>query len=200
MKKLLVLFGLLLVGSSAFAQVHQVRGNFLPGYYYTKEGQRAEGLIRHQYGTQTGQGPVNQIEFKPSDKAKPVTLTTKDIQAFVLGQDSFTVQKDFDINSFDHFQEDFMRVVKSGALNLYLHYATTTFPTRQPVLTYLVEKDGEFYRMVRPKNFSEQINLLISDNKELLAKVKNKDYTFEDLQVLIDEYNLWAAQKTVKSE
>jgi hypothetical protein len=198
MKKLLVLFGFLLSGCPLFAQVHQVRGSFTPGHYYTKDGQRVESLIRHVYGAQTGEGPSNQIEVKSTAKAKPVPLTTKDLQAFVLGQDSFTVKKDFDINQFNHYQEDFMRVVKSGALNLYLHYSTSTFPTLQPVLTYLVEKDGEFYRMVRPKNFSEQINLLIADNKELLRKVKNKDYTFEDMQVLIDEYNLWAVNKAVK--
>ena len=200
MKKLLVLFSFLLSGTSVFAQVYQVRGSFTPGHYYTKDGQCVAGLIRHLYGAQTGQGPANQIEFKPAGNSKAVSLTTKDVKAFVVGQDSFMVQKDFDINQFDHYQEDFMRVVKSGALSLYLHYSTTSFPTRQLILTYLVEKEGEFYRMVRPKNFSEQINLLIADNKELLQKVKNKEYTFEDLQVLIDEYNLWAAAKAAKQQ
>ncbi len=154
-----------------------------------------EGLLRHTFGNSWGDSPDNFITFKPAPEAKEQKLTVQDISAFVTGQDSFTVKQNFDINDHDHYAKDFVRVVKSGEISLYLHYSTVSTQTRKLVLTYLLEKDGELYRMVRPANFNDQLPILIADNKELLNKIKTKEYKFADLQKIIEEYNQWYAHK-----
>ncbi|MGV3541233.1 MAG: hypothetical protein ACO1OQ_15565 [Rufibacter sp.] len=186
-------------GQSVFAQVSQVQGSFLPGHYYPKEGQRQLGWVRHTFGGSWGDTPDNFIDFKSSpDAQEAVRLTVQEISSFVIGQDSFVVKQNFDINNHDHYTQDFMRVVKSGRLSLYLHYSTIYTRLRKNILTYFVEKDGELYRMSRPENFTEQFPFLITDNKALLHKVKNKEYKFSDLQTAIDEYNQWHAQQSAK--
>jgi hypothetical protein len=198
MKNCLVTALFLCLAASGFAQVSRTSGLFQPGHYYTHSGDRVEGLLKHSFGATWGAAPDNYILFKPSPEAKESKLTVQELSAFVITQDSFTVKSDFDINDHDHFDRDFVRVVKSGPISLYLHFSTVTTPVRKNVLTYLVEKDGELYRMVRPANFNDQIPLLISDYKELLKKVKSKEYRFEDLQIIIAEYNQWHAQKAAK--
>ncbi|WP_066835999.1 hypothetical protein [Rufibacter ruber] len=191
MLRIILSLFLLAAGLSGFAQTAiPVKGTYLAGHYYDRSGQRVDGLLSHAFTQPVKGAPANYLYFKPTPEAKEQKLTVQEVQAFVIGQDSFTVKRDFSINNHDQLPEDFMRVVKSGPLSYYLHYATANTPRRRNVLTHFVEKEGELYRMAIPKNFNEQIMALVSDNKVILKKVKSKEYQFKDLQLLIDEYNL----------
>lgn len=187
MKRTFVLCLFVVAGSAAFPQ------KFIEGHYYTHDGQRIAGLIHHSYMARFSSSPDNYIEFKATPEAKEQKLTTKEVRSFVAGNDSFIIVKNFAINGFAYYDEDFVKVVKSGRINLYLHYSTVTGSdgygvSTSTVTSYLVEKDGVLMRM-KKRDFKEKIGELFGDNKELLQKLRKKDLTYKDIEKIIEEYN-----------
>jgi hypothetical protein len=189
---LLTILGLALC-LTTMAQAIPGSNPFLPGHYYKKDGTRVKGLLRHTYGNTFGDGSDNFIDFKPAQQDSMQRFTVFDIQHFVIGPDSFTVKRNFAINDYEQYAQDFVQVIQHGSLNLYLHYSTKA---QRNVLTYLVEKYDELYQMAKPSHFQDQFIILIAENKELLKKVKAKEYRLEQLPTVVAAYNQWHTQRT----
>ncbi|MBC8112718.1 MAG: hypothetical protein H7Y04_16840, partial [Verrucomicrobia bacterium] len=133
MKKIVLMFAVCFLTSQVYSQ------NYLPGYYYTYEGQKIEGLIKHNFQARMSSKPDNSISFKKNESSKKILLTTKEIKSFVINKDSFALIKDFEINSVAYYKEDFAKVVKIGSITLYAHYSTGgSGMTYFELVTYLV--------------------------------------------------------------
>ncbi len=186
MKRILVLVLFVFACNAAFSQ------KFKEGHYYTHDGQRVDGLIRHHYQARFSAKPDNHIVFKENADAKQKKLTTKDVRAFVINNDSFIIVKDFVINGFAYYEEDFVKVVKTGKINLYLHHSTS--PNQgggygtSPANTYMIEKNGALQRL-NYKDFKDNFERLFGDNEPFLQKLKSKDLTYKDIEQIVEEYN-----------
>ncbi|MEO7210786.1 MAG: hypothetical protein ABIY35_07565 [Chitinophagaceae bacterium] len=98
-----------------------------------------------------------------------------------------------------------MWLQEEGKLNLYTEtqagigsprsFAGGTFtPFNKLDLIYVLKKDGINY-VIDPKKFVESITPLIADNDELVKKVVAKEYTYENIGALINEYNTAATKE-----
>jgi len=181
MKKNLLLPLFVLICSTAFAQ-------YVEGRYYTHDGQKVEGLVEHVYQARFGKTPDNYIMFRPEKGAKKTKLTTKDIQSFAIGKDSFVVIKNFELNSMAKYNEDFARVIKSGKINLYLFYTTKgTDPT--PVRVYLAEKNGKIVTMHHKDDLEQNLNTFFGDDKEFARKIQGNKLKGNEIEKIVEEYN-----------
>ena len=158
---------------------------YQPGYYYTKGDRKVEGEIQHIYHMRFGKGPQNYILFKGGDKGKE-KLTTSDISAFVIGKDSFAILKSFSVNNIVTLDEDFVRVVKTGKINMYMHY--TSRPSSSKEITTLLEKNGVI-RIFDRTSIDEVAKQFFGDNPALAQQMKNTKWRDFDLKQFVDQYN-----------
>ncbi|AFD06140.1 hypothetical protein [Solitalea canadensis] len=192
---LITLFFLFTNCKNASAQ----NGEWVKGHYYTWSGERVEGFLKHRFQAQFGSGPDNSLRFMVDRDAKRITLTTKDVKSFVLqierGKvDSFIVIKNFTINVFATYREDFVKVVATGPLNLYMHYSTVSTGskygvTTSPVSNWLVQKGESLTLIKNQSNFKEVMPQLVSDDTELVEKITNKEFKYRDIEEVIRLYN-----------
>jgi hypothetical protein len=86
-----------------------------------------------------------------------------------------------------------------GKLNLYLEIennasgsslesAASVTIYKAPTKTYVVRK-GDSTFLIDKKNFIATIKPVIADNKDLTDKVESQDYDFDNIDVLIRDYN-----------
>ena len=89
-----------------------------------------------------------------------------------------------------------------GKLNLYLEVSTSaegsktnydkksgyTATTTTLINTYVIKKSGVNY-LIEENKFIETIKPLIADNPEILNKIETKSYTYNNLVMLVKEYN-----------
>jgi hypothetical protein len=200
MRKVVCSFLLLLLTGVGYAQddyPYTYTPAFQPGHYYTHTGERIAGLLRHNYSARFSDAPDNSFTFRKDKKSKKVTLGPSEAKAFVIGVDSFTIVKNFSINDLAHYREDFVKVVKGGKINLYLHATTGGVPgsmTHFEAFTFLVEKDGQLMRM-KKSDFKDAMAPLVADYQALHAKIQAKELKYGQLEQIIEEYNNWCARK-----
>jgi hypothetical protein len=89
-----------------------------------------------------------------------------------------------------------------GKLNLYLEVSTSaeapktsydkktgyTASTSMLINTYVIKKSGVNY-LIEENKFIETIKPLIADNPEILNKLETNTYTYNNLVMLVKEYN-----------
>src|SRR5437879_4286581 len=107
-------FFLLLLSTSAYSQ-------FKEGHYYTKDGKRIDGLLDFRFGgnlfTNKSDGDCS-LAFKADKKSKKQRFTTNDICCFVIEKDSFAIIRNFRLNGFVSYPQDFAKVIEHGKINL----------------------------------------------------------------------------------
>lgn len=183
MKKLVFIFIFSLLFKSSFSQ------RYIPGAYYTPGGERIEGLIEHIYSAHFGQRPDNAINFKKTADSKKIKITTEEARSFVSNTDSFIIIKDFVISGDVRYKEDFVKIVKTGKINLYKHYTTGMRGTYvYKAETYLLEKDGKPVE-VNKRIFKDNFKSFFGDNIELIKKIESKVLSYDDLEQIVEEYN-----------
>lgn len=170
---------------------------FASGHYYTKEGNKIEGLIKFNRATFSAFGSKpSSIKFKASSDAKTVKLTADDITSFVIGADSFAIIRNFKINSISgDYVQDFAQVVETGPINLFIHKSSSsdgkaTYEHDNAVLSN--NKNGYFgiWNFVKQR---EEIAMYFSDRPDLVEKILNKkDET--PLQELVRDFNKGATR------
>lgn len=199
-----ILMFLLLVSTNVSAQ-------FKKGYYYTLNGEKVEGYIKHKIGDKEWMLEANNyIEYKPDKKQKSKALTSKEIKSFIIERDS-TMQRDSFVllnnlegKDFSNYSKDFAKVEIEGKISLYTHYSlkssrgslTNTgsgFVTMgggySKVATPLVRKDKKAYSIHNKAKFREVMINMLSDYPELQEMVTNKDFELKNLEALIEIYN-----------
>ena len=172
-------------------------GQFKSGHYYKKDGSKISGLIRFNYGgnalTDKSDGDCS-ISFKPDKKGEKVKLTTNDVSCFVIEKDSFAIIKNFRLNAFVTYPQDFAKVLECGKINLYLYYSLLPAGYVQlgnldsTVTDWVVEKDGKADKLTK-KIFKALMPLYLSDYPELLDRINNDELHYEDSEKIIKLYN-----------
>ena len=182
-----------LLGTLSF---FQAVGQFKPGHYYKKDGSKVVGLIKFHFGgnafTDKSDGDCS-ISFKENKDGKKIKLTTSDICCFVIEQDSFSIIKNFRLNAFVTYPQDFAKVLESGKINLLLYYSTVDtggqYSTISTTVTdWVIEKDGKADKLTK-KKFKELMPLYIEDYPELLDKINNDQLNYGDSEKIIKMYN-----------
>lgn len=90
-----------------------------PGHFTDAKGVMETGFIRAYPG---GNGPIKNegfIEYKETEKANPLKLSTSDLQSFVAGKDSFVVAHAPGNETWAKKDFDFVRVVIDEPLKIY---------------------------------------------------------------------------------
>ncbi|MEM8893874.1 MAG: hypothetical protein AAGC88_04795 [Bacteroidota bacterium] len=184
----LTLFGSLLPVLTSKAQ------RFKEGYYYTNEGEKVVGQVRHVFSAKFGNMGDNTIVFRERKGAKKLKLDSYEIKSFVIEKDSFIVVKNFKINAFANYSRDFAKVLISGKLTLLLHHTTATNGSgavmmTTPVTTYLINGQGKTRRMSTNKDFRQVLPTFLVGAPEIIEKIESKDYSKPHLRQIIREYN-----------
>lgn len=167
--------------------------DFQAGHYYTFTNTKILGLISVD---------CDLIYFKTAMGEKRVVLTAKDIKAYVIGNDSFTVIKKIYGPHEQYYDAAFALVISTGKLTLYSHCShwTNTAPSGAGGFSksesiaveafYYIQKDKVIYRIKRG-DFKDKVNFMFGDNVELMNKINQKKMGFNDFEQIIAEYNAW---------
>jgi len=113
MRKVLLLLCIFGITITAKSQTWQ------PGYFIDAKGVKYAGIIRPAPG---GNGPIKDeayIEFKESEFADVIPLSTSDLQSFVAGKDSFVVAKAPAKGKWTKMATDFVRIVMNEGIKIY---------------------------------------------------------------------------------
>lgn len=113
MRSILIILFLMLTFVSAKSQKWQ------PGYFIDVKGVRYDGFI---IPNPAGTGPIKNegfIEFKDADKSTPYKLSTSDLQAYVVGKDSFVVAHAPGNETWAKKELDFVRVLVNEETRIY---------------------------------------------------------------------------------
>ena len=132
-------------------------------------------------------------------------LTKEQVKSFVMGKDSFALIQNFSPSNLAYYGADFAKVVKVGAINLYLHTRRVTQSTGSygagiggvsaNILTetYVVKKNGSYsyIAIFSKKSFTYSFLPVIADfpilhTKASAMKPRNG---LSSLWSLIREYN-----------
>jgi len=103
-----------------FQQSHNVDEDFTPGYYYDNKNRRVKGWLKRAPDSDF-------IKFKEQKDGADIKLATDKCIAFVIGKDSFTIAKNFDIEralTTSHVDgTEFVQVLDSvNNVYFYAHY------------------------------------------------------------------------------
>ncbi len=157
--------------------------DFSTGYYYDSTGEKIVGWIKYSSRNTS-------FNFKKETENKSEVIKPIACKSYVIGLDSFIVIKDFDISSmfgeFHSKKEAFAEVVDQvGNLTFYKHVQVSnsnvniTFLVKADTTTKLVSFSNniEMFSKIAPEYFTAF--------EPLKNKIQNKEYTSEDLPVLI---------------
>jgi hypothetical protein len=172
---------------------HVCFGQFKSGYYFAKDETKINGLLKFQYNksgllTNKLDGDCT-LAFKKEKGGKRVVLTTDDICCFVIEKDSFTVVRNFRLNSFAYYPRDFAKILVAGRINLYSYFSTVSQRgVPRTVKDWLIEKDGKTDKLTR-KRFKELMPVYLNDYPELVSEIQNNSLRYKDTEKILKVYN-----------
>ncbi|WP_299683636.1 hypothetical protein [uncultured Dokdonia sp.] len=182
-KSLLTLVLIVFVTLSITAQQQKYRvSNFYEGYIITKDGNKEKGYILYQDETVR----YKKVVFKKERKGKKQRFSVKDIKGYkVAGETYHAIQyKDVVFK-----QSYFLLLEKEGCINTYKRRDIIDGEWQNEMILSL---DGDaISTQTFALGFAKKLSAFIKDNKELAAKVKNKEkgYRLLSLEAIIAEYN-----------
>jgi hypothetical protein len=183
MRSTLILIGCLLFNTLSFGQYKQ-------GYIVDKHNQVFPGLLKYK-GT-------DKVGFKESKDSKSEDLGIKDLKAFTIEEDSFItidyqdLVSEIRVNCFSKvilkgptdflFKEVYREVIEGWSRGEYRRVVTG--------LIYLV-KHNEVIYPITDYNFYVDMPKLISDHDALCKKIRLKEVSFQQIDEIVQEYNIW---------
>ncbi len=195
-----ILFLLISICSVALghAQVFNfdLSGEYQEGYYIDPQKQIHHGLIKFISGNDF-------IKFKTGKKEKPREFTSSDIAGFVVGKDSFTVVRDFEVPfglGGAHIDIAFAKVIKTGIVTLYF---SSTFVNGGPNMagsgnfsaiidSYLLQREADDPLVRVPDNpakFKKRLSEYFSDHAVVNEKIKKGTLAYEHITRIVEMYN-----------
>lgn len=197
MKKFLIPL-LILFPSLVYPQITGEK--FRQGFIIDKSGEKYEGLIRLQPGTQ--KEPAS-IVFKEGKKGKKEIYGTSYVKSFKIEADSFTVLRNIPMPGKKIRAADFAKVVLqgSGGLIYLLQYnveksdghAATEYRVTEENSKYYLQINGKI-AMLTPNSFKD-VSLVVGDCPDLRSRIANRKLKFTDLEKVVTEYKNCNAQQ-----
>ncbi|MBD80439.1 MAG: hypothetical protein CL840_16100 [Crocinitomicaceae bacterium] len=173
---------------------------FIKGHYYTYDGSRVDGLLRHKPAIFSATGSwASYLQFKKTMDSSPEKLTTTEASSFVMGEDSFGIVKNIKINQVQgKYEIDFAQVSIVGPMSLYFHKSSSSDGVNYFYHSkWILSNDGENFLCIY-KGIKKQRNdlaELFSATPRLKTRILNKeldkDYKtgFKGLLRFINKYN-----------
>ena len=171
------------------------------GYYWDLDGNKNAGTFEMYHSKPTGIGTFLKYYNNYSTDKKPLKLTKKNIESFVLGVDSFALIRNFLVTPTIKYLYDFAQVVEIGKINLYLHKRKSQQSGQGGSGTHfsiyykesIIQDSGTNpNKCIRGKKTVAKFLLpLIKNNNQLFSRVTSltKDEVLEQLPEIIKKYN-----------
>lgn len=183
---------LIILSTILFSIPFHANTDFEEGYYFSKTGEKIEGLIKLKKSDYSSfKKKFTRIIFKSSESSTTQSFSIEDIKSFVVAQDSFAIVKDIKVNHLNgKFEKDFAKVIETGDLNLYQHQSRVSdgsfFYDKEH---FVLSKDEETYLGIWNLNKQrEEISLLISEKPELMQRFLSKEFD-DNIPQLVALYN-----------
>ena len=186
----------------------------MPGYILGMAGDTIQGFIKYDY-------PVimqKRISFyAEADRSDPVMYSPENIWGyFVAGKKWIstnvimeTYNGPYSFRRFGILESDFgalmlLRIFNEGdklkkninstEAEKELKNIKLNYPDHSLDQLYIKKTDGDAELLTSKafrKSFLSKMKVYIGDDKELMKKIRNKDYTFKDIYEITPEYNQW---------
>ena len=195
-----------LVGLLLFAtcRVLAQSGEFRPGWYYDKSGGKISGFLNTSE-------IFSHLKFKTTlDESEFVKIKLSKFDAFVTGTDSFTVIRNFKVESewsnYTITATGVGKVLEVGNIILYEVYymgrnlngsATMSSGGSQMAgaqYVYVIKQKGTDKAIGVEKGIDDfvlQMNTFFRMNPELCERIRKKEFSYLKVQQLVHEYNEW---------
>jgi len=168
-------------------------GQFKSGYYFTKDGRKINGLLKFQYNkggllTNKSDGDCT-LTFKKEKGDKKIVFKADDICCFVIEKDSFAIIRNFRLNSFAYYPQDFAKVLVAGRINLYSYYSTVSEKgVPRTIEDWFIEKGGKMDKLTR-RSFKKLMPVYLDDYRDLIIEIKNNSLRYKDIERILKLYN-----------
>lgn len=186
MRNPLLVFLFAYIMCNAYGQDKWVKGT-----YYDLKGEKHKGLISRQKST------LSFIKFKSNDESAISKLSSTNIKCFTAGLDSFTVSHAPNLQ-----QYPFLRVVINWTLKMYVSRQTMVSLPSKSVPRYQYISDLYYYGSnpdnlteMKSTNFLDAMDKILTTKPELFKKIKLKEYTFNDMEEIVIDYNAPITEK-----
>lgn len=132
----------------------------------------------------------NKLRFYNSDQKK-VKLNMSEVKSYCRGKNVY-VKKATGVVGYPY---GYIKLIQEGYLSLYRYtYAAHTGPYDQPsgqtkTIRYYVAR-GQSFEPIKKHNFRKASESIFWDNKEILSKIKSKEFDYSDLLEIIILYNI----------
>lgn len=164
-------------------------------YYYSRQGLKLEGSIVFHPSLLQAKGSIKPgyILFNEAGRQKNVKLTSKDISAFVIESDSFTVVQNLKLSeNQSKGLEDIVQVVEKGKINLYVHASRTGSESKPPFLEVYILSIPAKQTLLCIYDFEkqqEQIGALFESNPRLKELILSGKVNVEAIPNLVKAFN-----------
>lgn len=155
------------------------------GAYYDLKGERHKGFISVQKST------PGTIWFKTESESGMNKLPAAKIKGFIAGADSFVVSCAPYLQLYP-----FLRVVINGTLKMYVSKQVMASAPAKSTPQYQYNTDLYYYGSnpdnlteIKSANFLDAMDKILVSKPDLLKKIKLKQYTFNDMEEIVTEYN-----------
>lgn len=189
----LIVLAAMLLSFSSYSQIRQATA-YKECTYYSLDGEKNKGYAKFKYAdrlfTSRSKGGC-QLIFVTDEGFKPEKLGPKDIKGFILAKDSFTVLHNLKVGEMLTYSQDFVRVLETGRINLYIHYSSVQVGNTgtRAVYTWIIDKDQRKERL-NNKFFKKELSKkYFQDYPELEEKISYDLLTYDLLRLLIQLYN-----------
>ena len=176
--KLILLLFILGAASSSFAQ------RYTPGYLIVDEGDTLYGLIR---------ADAHYLYFKQGKRNPYTKYKLKKIDGYMIGEQVYEPEC-FEViqNNFVERRCGFLKLLEKGEISLYLYYGSNLYNKEKHPNLYIKRGEAGPWLVKQDKfAFRREMSQLFADHPELPAKIKNKNFTYDDTQTMVAMYNEW---------
>lgn len=183
--------------------IHTPLEGFLPGYYYDMGKNKISGWLKQpEYEELMKYNKLNSFfHFRKEEYGSDIIITPEKCSAFIIGQDSFSVIQNFEVNDEYYSSNEFAQVI--GKSHLYTYYKHEKFASlflnsqmfwnSQMITSYVVKVDSsnKFFTIGKDKlNLKDNSLLFLGENEFLRNFINKKNYKYEDIPLLIKYINL----------
>jgi hypothetical protein len=197
MRRIIFILTFLCVTVCANAQVVPLTPLFLKdgwstGYYYDKSGKKVDGILK-DYIPMAGlfKEHYDYFYFKATDTSRKTKIQARDINSFVVGVDTFTIS-----HADQLIGKPFLQVMMNESVKLYASDIRHTMPVangmayvRYVDTAYYYGSDPDNITLIRNRNLKAAMKILLSNYPELLKKIQNGEFGFDDIESIVNYYN-----------
>jgi len=170
--------------------------NYYSGYIIDANGQKIEGLIKDKNEVTN----CDKIKFKNSD-GKKVKFKNKNVKSYYVNDKEYVMMPHKRPRGFFNGKHGFMRVIERGKVDLYSYsyyvqrgghtnaQGVTVGGSLYEKIDYYLKREGEEVFLVRKLRFKNNISKYLSQNENLVKRIKERELRYSDIRQIVQFYN-----------